>query len=1100
MPLIYDIKNKQNVRLKADTVYELFEMPGSGYMPLPNWKYTVQDPDTGDMEEVLGDKVRQRVRAGYILHDTQEQRLRNLARSQGSPLSQFGKQFLDEALSGGIYGTLSKKRPKNEVEAMYEKYFQDEFKTSRSIGQISGLILPYLMGGILGGVAKKATTKTISKLLKALPSAQALKAIDKLGQAGAKTAQKTAQKLGVKNRTALKLIGGGGKAIGWAAGDTALFATKRGLKAGFDENTTYDRSFDIRKALAETKNASKEIFTSSFLFGGGLLFTGSTIGTVARTTGRIAGKTGKWTSAKVKEADLANFFRAEFFNTPNSQQVMGVIKKRLSYTHRFLRDYIGKATLKNIYNNIPDSIKRAKKIKPDDFSKVISNASEKDIINVSTRVLKSFNNGKLPRTRKEVYDIMENLKNNNSYQIQIGRESILNKYSHVLKDIQKQKAQFAGRKGPFISLVKSMPQIFQNNLDEIAKMKMMPKSYWQKRKLDKSQFFKHSSLDDDMKNFYKAVFSLKGEKEITKFAKGIKDPKKQLDTFMKWIVYHTAEMPTIKKMSDLLKKERERELFAKWKKMGLNQKVIPVMRNQLKVMLDLRKSDFQEYFDFSKMNVLTNASKLNYDQIKTLRTMFRRYLESPSDIAKYDAHINNLSKAFDDLMPGALYARADEAYEIVSRAKQAVSDISKLGGNRQFVSKAERLGALLASKKRLNIFDVNETMKLLGELGNFAKANPTETQISFRKLYSKFSNLEDTLLTRAEKSNLISPFNAKNIIESKGKYSLSNLFLEIFDKPVRNISRGGNPNFRDLFFMAGGGIGGGAALLAGNPIIGIAAFGASWAASKGVAASMARGAYFLNMADKIDSFSSFVRKQNNVYNRFKDRTKLSNFVRSPGELRGLNVNLATISYLFFGQPSDSFEGFYDKLQEKDPVDTFSDTQGDIVSMLENIGGEESAQDANRGIVDLKQAIMGAMPKPKINPVTGKRMFSTLDKNKFFYTIGGFASPANFLNSFKAGTLSRRQAQVFSRLFPDHYNSLVISVVEALRDKEQNWPLPVYRSIDILTQSENKGWLYHFDMVKKEKREEMAKNIREGGLKFDKLNQPMQSQRIGGGQI
>ena len=1098
MPLIYDIKNKKAVRIDADTTYDLLEMQGSGYMPMPNWKYTVQNPETGEMEEVVGDKVRQRLRSGFILHDTQAQRMRNLVRSQGSALGEFSKSFLNEALLG-IPGYMGKKQPKNEVERMYDEYYQKEFKTSRTLGSASGLLLPYLGGGILGASAKTAS-KGVSKLLKALPSAKALRTIDKLGTKSAKVARKTAQNLGIKNKTALNMIGGAGRATGWAVGDTALFATKRGIEGGFNRQGSepYDRSFHIKSALSEAKGATKEIFSSSFLLGGSLLFAGGAIGATARKVGALAGKAGRFTANSVREADLAHLFRREFFNNPSSQKAMELTKKRFSYSHRFLKTYISPKEQKQLFNKIPEATRKAHNIKEQDLSNIVRNISEKDFVNISTRILKDFNGGKLPRTRKEVHQIMTNMQQEHGFKLGEGREAILKKHGKVVKNLKEQKEKFMDRKRLQRALFLSMPNIFKKNLNDIHTMKMKPKSFWTKRKLSKSKLYKDPSLDDNMRAFYTDVVRLPKSKFS---AKDIKDPKVQVERFMDWVVYHSAPVPKINSVSDMIQAKRQGELFKHWRSLGLSEKALPIIQKRLQVMMDQNPTAFQEYFDFSKMNTLFNASGMSFNDLSRLKSISSRYIypntKLSGDLQKV---VNELSDTFDDFLPKGLFVPAKEASSVVSRAKKVLSEYAEIGKGKKFKKKSDEMLGILERKKRLSIFDINELMRLSSDLGDFLKIQPDISTTAFRKLYSRFSALEDTLLKSAEAGKFIDKKVLDSVIESKGKYSLSKLFLDIFDKPVRDLGSGGKLNFRDLFFAAGGGVGGGAALIAGNPVLALGALTLAWGAAKGVSMGMSRGAYFLHMADKIDNFSLYVKRQNKVYSRFKDHNKLSSFVKGAKRMPEVNFNLATLSYLFFNQPSDTFEDFYDKLQSADQVDLFSNTQGEVVSILENIGGAEASAEANKGIVDLKQMVMSNLPKGQLNPVTGKRHFSNFEKDKFFLSIRRVTDPATFLNSFREGNLSRRQSMMFSRLFPSHYNSLVISTMTAMREKGIDWPLPAYNSANILTHNNRKAWIYHYDMLKKEKQQEEAEKQRSGGIKFSQVNQPLQSQRVSGGQI
>lgn len=1116
MPLIYDIKNKKNVRVDNDMADDLLRRQGSGFMPIPSWKYTVEDPESGEVNEVWGNEVRQKIKSGFILHDTVRSRVRNYVRSQNTQLGAFAKGLLDEGLTLGLYGAL-KKNPANEVERIYDELYEQEYGTARSIGKGFGLLGPLLGGGIIGAIGKGAVAKTTSKLLKkTIPSSIALNQINKLGMATARGAKKAASKIGIKNKRALQLIGGAGLATGWSVGDTALFTPQRAIRAGRQSSPEVN-GFDIRVALEEAKRAGPEIFTTSMLFGGGslgaisILKGGISLGAkVAKPVVQFAGK-------QIRDADLAHYLRKEFFNTPESQEAFFNLKRKIGYSHRYLSQYLTTSERRALYNKIPQSIRDAnKRLNPNNLKEIIENSSEKDIINLLTKIitrgpnipskkLSIFPNKtwKMPRNRKEVFEESRKRVAYIGEKLSGIRDTFYKDFKFHQKRIDKMKQKFWDVPEIWKNLINSTV-LKGTTLEKLNKIYNKPKKFWTKKPLDKwvSKLIprRHKpSINEQMEEFYEKIFQLSKKQKNVNI--DINNPEQAFENFMVWLTNRTAQSTNIKSLKVGLSTAYEKELYRVWENAGLPRQLLPVIREQLKGMYKRDPGKFSGAFDMFKVNLLLHTSKLNPEGVETIFKVFKDYfgkIEATSSKMRLAKYIYDLSEVFETLMPKYLFYDSKKLISRLDTFNKNINEIERKLVSQKAVSTVKQIQALIKDKRRVSVLDINRLMTAVGELANFSSTKlPKKAQEQLRKLYKFLSDIEDGMFEQIQKHD--KRFNVNELRSLKGQYSLLNTIGEIFDRLTKPASKGGNITFRDLMFTAGGIGGGGALAFSGMPLAGLAVAGAAYGASRYAGHALSKGKYFLQMANHIDNFNAWVKKQHNTFMKFKDKKKLNRFLKSPGALKGININTATISLLLMDEAHQDFESFYQALNQKSSSDILTTGQELESSIIQNIGSYQDAMDMRKNLMNIKRYIMSIMPQGRLDKY-GNKTFTSFEKNVFFKKLQNTLSPETFLNSVKFGTLYRGQKEAFAQLFPDHYNSLILSIVEGMRDKSLDMSLQTKVSVDLLFNNDTLNILPHIDSLERDKKAEKLEKVRRGGIKMSQFNQPMQSQRIAGGKI
>ena len=1100
MPLLYNINKRQIVNLDPDRVASILTtQEAKNFMPVNNQAYTVIHPDTGESEEVRGDTVRQKLHKGYTLSDTEISRMQNLVRSRHTSMGAFGKKALDTALTLG-FGEALRNKPENRVQELYNRVYEKEFGTARTLGDVTGFLGPLLVGGVGAAVAKTATKKGISKLISKAPSAVGIRQIDKLGQATGKAAVTAAKKFGLKDKRALALISGAGKATGWAAGDTALFATRRGVEAGREAD--YDRSFNIREAISAGGRAAPEIFSTSFLFSGGALLGFGGVKLAYKGTKAVVGGTGRFIGEKVKNADFAHLIRKEFFNTPNSQAAIQDLKNKVSSAYKFLGEYLPADNLYNLWKNLPESIKTtilsqqkqtvAKTAIPLSFlrknvSQIIKNSSEKDILLIMSKFIKD-KLGKIPRNRAEAYHALNSSRQELGTTLNKIRNGLLNEYkSHLSKANQLKKDFGIGDKKNVWKAIKDLLDTtdvrMYNIIDEL--------SFLEKEKI--SEIISKIDFLDFGINIKKYIdikkpvpFSFFTKKKASALEKAA-----SVNKLLSWLVIKASKNGEVKKISDIFDIKNIKSVDDLWIKAGIPKKIIKPFRTLLKDNVNQYPEIFTLTLDIFKIKNIFNKKIVSLDDIRNLYDITKRFSANKSyqtntSLRKINDYIN---KEFSEAIAGKYSLSSEIALSALGSVKRAISVFKKATISKGVIQKINTLEKLIKrGEKDLNIFDINQIKEILDELSKFSKTkNLLSPERSFRKLYTLFSNLEDKMFLRLSKKY------GPDIIKNKGEYSLIKTVIDSLDQPVKSLGSGGNLNFRDIMFAVGGASGGGYALAAGNPILALAIAGGAWAGARATSATIARGQYFLHVADKIDNFSSFVSKQKDTFNKYSKLPKLKSFLSSVSDLKGVNVNTLTLSHLLLDKPENDFHKFMYAINQTNPNDIITNQDGELHTMLAAIGGDEVAGNAAKKITDLKHFVLQNLPQGTMNPLTGKKTYSSFEKNKFMRHIQAVVSPEKFLSDFKNGQLSSSQVQIFSQMYPEHYNSLVITLTEGLREGTLNLNLRQRKSLDTLLGLNSLSFLFHHDMIKREEEQKKTAS-KSGGRKFSAYTQPSKNQR------
>lgn len=1067
MPYLYNIKKGQIENFDPERTSEILTSGDArNYMPLSSYKYTVIDPADGKSEEITGEKVRQKLLSGFTLQDTLESRVQNVVRSENTPMGAFGRKALDQALTLGISEALRK--PKNRVEDMYERVYRKEFGAARTAGDVIGFLGP-LLAGPAGAATKLAAGKTISKVMAKAPSALAIKGITKLGDVVGKGTAKAAAKVGIKSKAALKGIETAGRLTGWAAGDAALFATKSAVEAG--RNADMDRSFSIRAAMSEGVRAAPEIFSTSFLLSGGILTGFKGIGLGYRATKWGVGGGVRVVKDTLQESDFANFIRKQFFNLPNSQKAMQNVKDNLANAHKFFKATMPEAEMKRLWSNLDESSKKTLLSKTSgvadsafikkNLGEVIQKSSEKEILNLITSYVKDKFKV-LPKTRRESFVAFDGARKDLSVKLGKYRGDLLNKFKdHQIKS-DKLKTSFKKDEDLWKNLLES---------DEVINAKAL-KSI---QKMEKSTI----------------------RKLVADVRKG-KGEGGEVDDLVKWITSKASSVDEIKSSVDILKTQNWNKVQSLWKANGLPAEVLPQIRKSLETSLRKNKEQFDLILDMFKLNHLANKKTISILDSQSMEDIIKRWsrYKTPHE----NIHLQNIrsvvSAEFDNLIPSKYYVSAKTATEAIRELKSSISRFKKEGIAKKFVKEIDALERLinksiLSKKPKLSVFDINEIKSNLEELFGSSKIQDLKgVQSLFRRSYGVFSSLEDDLFKK------LSSELGETVMKSKGEYSLISTIMNSLDEPVKVMGSGGHLNFRDLVFATGGATAGGFALAAGAPLVALGVAGGAWAAAKYTSSVIARGHYFLRIADKVDNFSNFVNKQKEVFSKFKEVPKLKRFLNVKAPLSEVNINTLTLSHLLLGEAEKDFEKFMARIRSKDRNELITNNDGELGTMISAIGGQEHGMSLNNKMTDMKNAVLNLLPKGVTNPITGKVTYSAFEKNMFFRKIRSFLLPEAFLNDFKTGNLTSTQVQFFGALFPEHLNSLVISAVQGLKEDELSLSLPQRKSLNVLLGLNSLAFLLHNDMLNEEKRRNQMKEQRSsaGGQKFNTYLQPTPAER------
>ena len=398
MTKLFDLKTNAAVEFKEDDAAMRLNLDGERYVPIKGEKYAIKDNETDQVEEVLGENLRQAFGNNKSLLNFERYAIRKQLESEQSSFGQALKSAANSALTldlapefWGLRG-----RPENPWEEKVKEVETELFGGAQSKGAIVGDILPFLAGG-LGGIlragAKKATkagvkaglkrAETASKVAGALPSAQAIKAQLKLSNKAGDLALKGAKKLGIKKDWALKTIKGSGQGLGFAGGIAGLQSAKTMVRhKQADPLKDYEGSDKTHKQFASMLGAGadsfKETFKSSALLMGGLGFAGGVL------KGSLAAK--RAISSKVDKLQPKKHIAqgAEYLGTKARQQFL-------------------KAEGSSFFTNTIAKKNRADLRRAFDIDK---KAPDSEVMRAPIRYIEGILKGKQPKTRYEAQEVI----------------------------------------------------------------------------------------------------------------------------------------------------------------------------------------------------------------------------------------------------------------------------------------------------------------------------------------------------------------------------------------------------------------------------------------------------------------------------------------------------------------------------------------------------------------------------------------------------------------------------------------------------------------------------------------------------------------------
>ena len=376
-----------------------------------------------------------------------------------------------------------------------------------------------------------------------------------------------------------------------------------------------------------------------------------------------------------------------------------------------------------------------------------------------------------------------------------------------------------------------------------------------------------------------------------------------------------------------------------------------------------------------------------------------------------------------------IYHTLNEGFE---RIKKIPKDLEKGVTAKGFISTINKLQS--AVKKRfdngiLDFEDLYNTSKILADKGNLRQTTEklSTAKKYFRQGYGIMSNAENKYIETISHSRAF-----KNLTKSLGK-DFGNRFknfthnkrryevLSTFEEPMVDLVRKPMSPFSNFFLareaMIAGGVGG---IAMGRPGLALTALGAG----AGLEVARRTGYKFLQTANKIDSTAKFMRKSKTVQG-------VTNLIEKPAAQTVLNSS--ALGLFFLGKPVKNMEEFDRELETLDPIDQITRGQEDLEDAVSEFGGGRNLNSFNNKLIDMKRFILQAKPIPKINSLTGKKHYDSLEEKVFFKKLSKVASPEGFVSAVRKGEMTHTDYKTFAGFYPEFATNFVVSLTQGVQE-------------------------------------------------------------------
>ena len=1001
----------------------------------------------------------------------------------------------------------------------------------------------------------KITKDVAKKVFKNLPLKHATGAILKAGEIGSKTLQSYGAKVGLTGKVTQQALGYTGWVSGVTAAEASIFGAintvddlSRRPKDFSDQVGRYEASDHFNFSRAASLGAKNFVenakYSVAFTVGVpvslkvagravGLFGKGVKVATDVPGLKQLKGLAGqglkkiKPTTVKALEWSSEGLSKSAL-GVPGSPKEFIQFKRSVGRSFKNILDdhpdFIDMKDIRGIYDNIP--------LESKSLLKGIKDLNNPTIKELQNNMIEIFDKGKnidfFDLIYKKYPDVFGNElpKNNSDFfkQMRIFREKVGSQIGEVNNGIEntlrssykeglKSKNELLNIKDK--DIVKFADDLSENTLN-LNKRTV--------REIESDLFIKDYSIDPSIRKGVKLNKVMKDK--ISPLGKGgaFKNQVEIKKSFNQWARLNGYDIG----MKELAgNKKVLAKHYQDFLEKNLNIKDKKVL-NQLKEMSEQHFENNPELIDFLVENqmfkTLATQKNLSLNQMKSLDKIFVKH-----------SNTRNLPKAFDDYhvkvkkmisdhmevnMPNHFSVPYKNIEKIIKGSEENILEFKKIIGQKNNPVIEEALNITKDAKYfgKVSYPALNRLLVRLDDLANYSKTQKgsglklTEVEKKARQLREPINEQINKMTKNISKNQKnLSPElkkNINNLKTIKSKYAIGKQLEGFLDSKIAGSVAGSS--LKDVGLVVSGAFSSnffwkiGAAMF--GPVGGVLAGTAGGVGSLvGIRYASVQHPHFITGARKLSSWSkSMSNNSNSYYRNFIDKTKsMYSSVKSKPQLLINNP----VKLYFFMKPNDVSSVNLNKMSEDEIFNNLSEESSgsDIylnqdmeqVMAIQAYAGSQASQEFGEQMMDLKKMVMDDMPKGTLNPITGKRSYTKIEKKAFYNKIDKYLNLDNFIYAIKKGTISLDSINKVRAIYPEAYRNIVLRVLEEVENKKIKMTPELQRSLMILRGESNTQFFQKIDAIGKEKEMEQSKKQRKGGVKFSSLMQPSSEQRIRG---
>jgi len=1072
-PELFDnIEDAQNLLLNS-----------KDYTAIANEEYTLSNV-YGQKEKITGSQVWSKIKnEGYNLKDSLTEKIQKTVRKEGgSGLKHFAKTALSEAFTLGFWHSKEDAENDKKLEILdprLAKTIRDEkekiYGNTQTAGEIAGLISPFVLGKVVKGA--NLLSKGFKEAAGFIPTSAGINLIEKIGNIGARSAIEGAKRVGIKNKKVLEGMAKAGRAIGYTAGDSILFTASEGAKGA---GKSYGENRSINQAFVDAGDAIKkngiDIFTTSAITNGAFLGGGVALRSLKKAAGGPADAIRNITGKTLQSG--ANFLRNTFFENPINRKVIDSLRKSFISSSKEFAEGMSDEALTNLANSIPEKVKEKifgqTKITAGLVRKkareVFEFADKNLIFSSYTDTLKKLNNGKFPTTKKSALDVLKNSQATYGQVLEETKDEFLSAQINVAVKAKEFQGLWKKSSNDMLKKVyKTLPLETRKIFNKLARksnivsyetiLKDFDKTL--KSFSNKGKALDLSTVNDFFEDFFRNGIKRLAEADVGLATKdGVRKNLAQI-----------AEMSDKELYPILLNKKTSDE--------KINKYLIWSFKERLKQ----SSPEVQTVMDIYRARNLSNRKRLTIGQIKEFEDISIRH--SPYQSKILNPELDKIKDAVKEgsfsVLDSNFFTKAPEVIKDVGLVLRDIGEFTQSTTGKSALTRIKKILDTAKEKKVLNIFELNDLKRSLGELSNFQQKLKSKATINiYRRTYGKITELENKLIERLIKDNKSQALTntLKKLKETKKNYSTVDTIMDALNKTE---DLGSNIfSQRDILLTMGG-------LYYGGPLTAAAMFGTTKLLTSKFG--------FLKTSDVLETIAKRMRKDTKKIKRLVSPEYFSRQLTSKKTKPLDLIRISGLGYMFFNDEhlklTDIFEKMHDIKQKIKSFTAGNKVNYDIIS--DNLGQTEAIKQQER-YTDMVHIVQQDIPKPSVIDKDGRFVISKRDEDAFIRKVSKYLSPENFFESFKNGYIDKETLRKFQIIYPEIFQKIIINFHDAVNNKrirltqrQQNLYRELFgrNSLNIITM---------LDKMKEE--EEMIDQQRYNkGVRFNSVTQPTQSQRV-----